>query len=92
MPHIIPPITDPMGQGWEQPSRQSIEIDDKHALMNRATFNALHEYSRSIPSGVYPGKMWKIHNFETDKWYLRWYSASYDPAMCSINVREIIIL
>lgn len=57
----IPPMTDPMGKHWDQPSRDGIVLDDTHALMTEATFKALHEYSGSVPSGVYPGKMWRCH-------------------------------
>lgn len=59
--HPIPPITDPMGQYWEQPNRFDIEIDDTHALMSQATCDALKNYAHSQPTGVYPGKMWKWH-------------------------------
>lgn len=57
MKNTIPPITDPMGRHWRQPSVASIALDDTHALMDDATFQALPEYSATRPSGVYPGKM-----------------------------------
>ena len=84
----IPPITDPLGRYWEQPDRDNILIDDQHALMTREDFKQLHNYSASIPSGVYVGKMWK-RKFR-DKWYLSWYGPHDDPDRCSINHREII--
>lgn len=62
----IPPMTNER----RQPQRDAILIDGKHALMTQATFNELMDYSRSKPSGVYPGKMWKHHG---DVWYFRWY-------------------
>lgn len=56
---IIPPITDPLGKHWQQPHRRFIELDDTHALMSEQTFKGLKEYSTSIPTGRYEGKMWK---------------------------------
>lgn len=56
---IIPPITDPLGKHWQQPHRRFIELDNTHALMSEQTFKGLKEYSTSIPTGRYEGKMWK---------------------------------
>lgn len=70
--HRIPPITDPMGRHWDQPNRDKItDITESHATMSRTAFLELAEYSCSIPSGVYLGKMWKSRF--ADGWYLRWY-------------------
>ncbi len=85
----IPPITHELGQYWDQPARESVLIDEKHALMTREVFNQLHEYSTSNPSGVYEGKMWKGNRDEF--WVLRWYS-NYDDKECQINTRRILIL
>lgn len=68
----IPPMSDPLGQHWKQPSRGKIEIDCTHALMPRSAFDQLLEYSSSIPTGVYSGKMWKCCNPPVG-WLLRWY-------------------
>lgn len=87
---IIPPITDPRGKGWKQPHRRFIEMDDESALMSEQTFKALKEYSTSLPSGQYAGKMWKAK--VGDKWYLRWYSDSDRPEYININNREILVL
>ena len=98
----IPPITDPLGRYWEQPRRQDIEIDDEHAIMTRATFDALHEYSCSAPSGVYPGKMWRRHNGIHDRvflsrggkpeWCLCWFGPSPRGAdYCQTNTRRILL-
>lgn len=98
----IPPMTDPMGRNWDQPSPDLIEVDDVHALMTPATLKALLEYSSSIPSGVYEGKMWKRHDGVYDavflrnggkpKWLLCWYGPSADPEKCSINSREVLLV
>ena len=85
----IPPITDPLGRYWKQPSKDDIAIDETHAMMTRATFDKLHSYNTSTPSGVYPGKMWKAYRF--GKWWLRWFGDS-GPDMCTNNHREIELI
>lgn len=87
---VIPPIIDPRGKCWQQPHRRFIEVDDKYALMSEQTFKALKEYSTTLPSGQYAGKMWKAKI--GDKWYLRWYSDSHRPECIDINNREILVL
>lgn len=94
---MIPPITDPLGKHWEQPSTDAILLDDTHALMEEATFYKLADYSCSMPSGVYPGKMWRAnpHQFfpdAPDQWFLRWYGIHPDPKFVTNNQRAIIIL
>lgn len=85
--HPIPPITDPMGQHWDQPSRFDIEIDETHALMSQATFDALPNYTHSQPTGVYSGKMWKWHCEGGNRMcrcqpgqpaYLRWFGSEFE--------------
>lgn len=91
---LIPPITDPLGRHWKQPARNAIVIDDTHALMDGRTFDALADYSRSFPSGVYPGKMWKAILHDGSAW-LRWYGYAgpgMDPKRyCSNNERRILL-
>lgn len=97
--HTIPPIIDPMGKHWDQPPTSAILIDDKHAVMTDATFKSLCEYSGTIPTGVYAGKMWRRFHGKHDprcrpedrKWFLFWYGYCDDPNQCSINGREILI-
>lgn len=59
--NIIPKITDKRGMLWKQPHRRYIEIDEEYALMTKQTFEDLREYSVTIPSGEYEGKMWKAN-------------------------------
>ena len=100
MPNFIPFITHPLGKHWDQPDPERILLDDKHALMDERTFNALPEYSSTIPTGVYEGKMWKRHDGVLDprcrpeqhKWMLGWFGPSTVPDNCSINFREILIV
>lgn len=87
----IPPMTDPLGRYWKQPNPAAILLDDTHALMSAADFNSLAEYSRSTPSGVYPGKMWKAILSDGSR-YLCWYGAvEGNPKVCSNNNRLILI-
>lgn len=88
----IPAMTDPMSRHWVQPSVDDIEIDDTHALMTESVFNRLTEYSRSFPSGVYEGKMWKSQSEDDGKYYLLWFGKSFMPDSCSNNYREILIV
>lgn len=60
---IIPPMTHPLSKHWNQPDRSLIILDDKYALMSKEVFDKLHEYSTSIPTGVYEGKMWKAQKW-----------------------------
>lgn len=97
----IPLMTDPLGRYWKQPSPESILIDDCHAIMDQAAFDALGEYSSSMPSGVYDGKMWKRSDgvYDVDflagggipEWLLMWYGPSEVPDKCSINSRKILL-
>jgi hypothetical protein len=99
----IPPITDPLGRSWQQPARERILIDDTHALMLQAEFERLAEYSATMPTGVYPGKMWKRHDGVYDPvflaaggvptWKLCWFGFSEKgPGFCSIHHREILLV
>lgn len=99
----IPPMTHKLSAHWRQPHRDHILLDAKHAVMDVATFALLAEYSTSMPSGVYEGKMWKarchrgmqhgrIVWVEPEKWQLRWYGFCEEPNSCSNNFREIIVV
>jgi len=91
--NTIPPITDPMGKHWSQPSLEEILIDDNHALMTPSTFSRLSEYNTTNPSGVYPGKMWKRKTSSPNqRFYLMWYDACDDPKMCAILHRRILLV
>lgn len=96
---VIPPITSPLGAHWDQPARSVILVDDTHAVMTKAAFRQLPEYSGTIPSGVYEGKMWRRHDGVFDprckpserRWLLCWFGPSDKPDCCSINAREILL-
>lgn len=98
--NYIPDMTHPFGKAWNQPSKEQIrkiEIDDTHAMMDQKTFDKLLNYSHSIPSAAYEGKMWKgeyytENNKPTGKFYLRWYGLSTTQDMLSSHQRDIIII
>lgn len=90
-PHPIPPMTDRLGQYWQQPSRNEIEVDSTHALMSQAVFDQLRDYSYSYPTGTYSGKMWKCGRGKAFvQWYLCWYGDIVDDTI-AIHRREILI-
>lgn len=64
---VIPPIVHPSGRYWDQPDRSEIMIDATHAIMSKATFDKLLNYTLSSPSGIYEGKMWKSQRWEWDR-------------------------
>lgn len=95
MTHPIPPITDSLGRYWEQPPRDEVAIGTHTASMHQDTFKQLHEYSASLPTGTYVGKMWKAHvynNIGQLCWELRWYDVHADPKYLSIKTRRILII
>jgi hypothetical protein len=87
--NIIPAMTHPYSSGWRQPKTENILIDDTHAIMSEKDFDQLKDYSMSIPTGVYDGKMWK--RLAARGWLLCWYGPSEKENQCSINNRFIII-
>lgn len=99
---LIPPITDELGKGWWQPDHNKFLFDDTHVIMTKSEFLKLATYSTTFPSGVYSGKMWKRHNGAYDqgflikggipKWVLVWYGDATKPEVCSINIRDIILI
>ncbi len=88
--YTIPAMTNSLGRYWNQPRAEDILIDDAYAAMSNETFKKLREYSCTIPSGVYEGKMWKA--YYSGEWYLRWYDVSENPERCSIRERLIVIV
>lgn len=93
---MIPAMTDPMGRHWRQPDPSAILLDYTHALMTSAVFKQLPEYSGSVPSGVYPGKMWRRHdgifdrNATCRRWLLCWFDEEKN-GRCEIVFREVLL-
>lgn len=96
---VVPQITEPMGRNWRQPDRSRIVMDETHAFMTRRAFEELAEYSHSMPTGVYDGKMWRSQ-YATRRggpfalFYIHWYAPSIigDPTMCSTMTREVVFV
>jgi len=89
---VIPPMTHPLSSAWKQPKASDILLDDEFAYMTEKTLNQLAEYSCSIPTGVYEGKMWKSGGNRAP-WVLRWFVTSKkNPNSCSIEIRSIKIV
>jgi len=87
---MIPDMVHPLSRHWRQPNKEDIVIDDVSALMNKRSFQELHTYSMSIPTGVYEGKMWKAQ-IKT-KWYLRWFGSENKEGLLPILNREILVV
>lgn len=101
--NIVPPMTHELSRSWHQPSLSAYLIDSTHAIMSLRTFEALHEYSGSKPSGVYEGKMWRRHDGLFDEaarskgfqpvWLLCWYGYSkIGSGYVSNHYRKIILI
>lgn len=91
---MIPQITDPMGKYWSQPDRSDIIIDEKYAMMSLADFQKLHEYTCTLPTGTYVGKMWKAKvTTESEQFFLlAWYDRFVNPNQIAIECRRIIVV
>lgn len=98
MSSIIPRMINPLGRYWDQPSSDDMLFDDKHVIMSTEECSKLLEYSTSIPSGKYAGKMWKsFHRWKQERkmmtcWCLRWYEDADEPGLLNIMKREILIV
>ena len=89
--NIIPKITHPLGLHWQQPALENVLVDDVCALMSEIDFKELLEYSTTIPSGVYEGKMWKRRC--KNGWLLGWYGFEVDEGKSvTTNFREVILV
>lgn len=105
-----PPVVekDASRYSWasEQPKIDELIVTPIHAYMTQKSFDSLSEYSCSIPTGVYEGKMWKAHladhedGYKTQAWFLRWYGLSHREKkpgggyrdMCPTPERRIVII
>ncbi len=84
-------MTDPLSVYWDQPMACSILVDDTHVLMWESDFEKLKNYSTTVPTGAYEGKMWKRNQpLGGEKWYLWWYTISDKQGYLDVKWREII--
>lgn len=77
---------------WQQPRYEELYFpDDESVIVSRNVFNKLMEYSTTMPTGVYPGKMWRAEINGVH--YLRWYGlhATEPERLCTNNQRLLLI-
>ena len=87
----IPPMTDSLSRYWGQPDVRNFAIDDEVAMMSQKDFEALLEYSTTIPSAVYEGKCWRA--CYGGVWYLRWFGKDDgDPKGLPTFTRKIVLV
>lgn len=82
----IPLITEPMGKYWTQPNPEEMAVDATHALVYDSAWGKLKNYELSLPSGCYPGKVWRCGNL------LRWYGPENSNGRCAIEQRIIVLV
>lgn len=88
---MIPLMTDPLGRHWKQPDDiRHAPMDDETVLLTPAQFAGLHEYSATLPTGVYPGKCWK--RIERQRVLLVWYGDVTADDQCPILFRNIEVV
>lgn len=86
MAWMIPAMTDPMGKHWGQPKglRERVGLYDTHATIPERDWLSLPHYRSSIPSGVYPGKVWRCGP------WLCWYGPERDGRCKVVTVRALV--
>lgn len=88
---MIPVMDDPLGKHWEQPSDiRGVLMDETHVILTTRQLKGLHEYSTSIPTGVYPGKCWK--RVQSTGTLLVWYGEENERHECPILFRTVLEL
>lgn len=88
MSNNIPAMPAEWAPYWRGPDRSEIVFQGPDAVMTHKAFDMLLDYTGTMPTGVYDGKMWKTRL--EGSWYLRWYSTPRNnPNKCIINTRPI---
>lgn len=83
---VIPIMTNPLGKSWRQPGLEKLIFRDDYVLMDKRSFDILHNYETSYPSGVYEGKIWRSGGT------LMWYdSHETDKNLCTVKSIAIAI-
>lgn len=89
----IPVMDDPLGKHWEQPRDiREAPMDEDFVILTSRQVSELHEYSTTLPTGVYPGKCWQRKERNPDRHLLVWYGAENAEKNCPILFREIGLL
>lgn len=72
------------------PKHGTCLVTDDEAVMTLDYFDALLEYSSSLPTGTYIGKRWKrFVGWGTDRWLMGEYAEDDDPKRVRIIWRRI---
>jgi len=88
-PNLIPVMDDPLGKHWDQPSDvRFAPMDETHVILTPHQTRQLAHYNSSMPSGVYPGKVWGRK--EPGRYLLAWYGPETPDHKCPIMFREIL--
>jgi hypothetical protein len=88
--NLIPEMDDPLGKYWSQPKDIRLApMDDEHVVLSLSQYKALAEYSSTIPTGVYPGKVWR--RSQKDVELLVWYGPETPDHKCPILYRKILL-
>ena len=82
----IPPMLDPLGKHWRQPKglRDRVGLFFNHATIKEADWLGLPHYERTMPSGVYPGKVWRCGP------WLAWYGPDVGGRCRVVTLRALI--
>jgi hypothetical protein len=54
-------------------------LDNGSIMLTKREFDALLEYSYSLPTGTTPGKAWKSKNYRTGEWKRGVFGKPYPP-------------
>lgn len=81
-------------------AKSKIIVDEKTALMTKVDFDALLNYSTTLPTGTFIGKRWKRNlpkQDETkwifsDKWLMGEFAPNPDGENVDILWREIVVV
>jgi hypothetical protein len=82
----IPIMNHPLSRSTDQPTREEIVFDGAFAYMSWEVFKRLSVYECSIPTGAWPGKIWRNRD------YLCWFSESVEEGYLDIHRKLIFVL
>jgi hypothetical protein len=91
--NAIPELKSPYSTPPKQPADIRLApMDDTHVVLTRRQIAGLLEYSTTLPSGVYPGKVWKAID-ASGTILLRWYGVCPEApdTHCTNNQRIVLI-
>jgi hypothetical protein len=77
--------------GWrERRAGLDMLVTDDVAVMSRFEFEGLAEYSSTLPSGTYLGKVWRSRGLRD--WFLGEFFDDGTPGMVAIRWRRIVVV